>query len=66
MEMLPVDRAILWASLLELKELHSELLSDGQLNSADGLKSLLFDRALRVDRCEYAKPNNPEPPRHFG
>lgn len=64
--MLPADRAILWASLLELKELHSELLADAQLNSADGLKPLLFDRALRVDRCEYAKPNNPEPPRHLG
>ena len=52
--MLPVDKAILWAALSELKELHSEHLADGQLNSADALKPLLFDRALRFDRDEYS------------
>lgn len=53
--MLPVDKAILWAALSELKELHSEFLTDGQLNSADQLKPLLFDRALRFNRDEYFK-----------
>jgi hypothetical protein len=62
--MLPVDRAILWAALKELKELHSEHLADGQLNSADALKPDLFDRALRFERNEYSKPSNPEPPKH--
>ena len=52
--MLPVDRQILMAALKELKELHSEHLQDGQLNSADSLKPLLFDRALRFDRDEYS------------
>lgn len=53
------DKRILWASLKELKELHSEFLLDGQLNSADLLKSLLFDRALRFDRDEYFKQPSP-------
>jgi len=53
------DKRILWAALSELKELHSEFLQDGQLNSADALKPLLFDRALRFDRDEYSKPSNP-------
>ena len=57
--MLPVDKLILLAALRELKELHSEHLQDGQLNSADSLKPLLFDRALRFDRDEYSKPSNP-------
>lgn len=48
------DKRILWASLVELKELHSDYLADGQLNSADALKPLLFDRALRFDRDEYS------------
>lgn len=52
------DKRILWAALLELKELHSDFLADGQLNSADALKPLLFDRALRFDRDELAKPSD--------
>jgi hypothetical protein len=52
--MQPLDKRILWASLVELKELHSDYLADGQLNSADALKPLLFDRALRFDRDEYS------------
>lgn len=52
------DKRILWASLVELKELHSDYLADGQLNSADALKPLLFDRALRFDRDELAKPSD--------
>lgn len=52
------DKRILWAALRELKELHSDYLADGQLNSADALKPLLFDRALRFDRDEYSKPSD--------
>lgn len=60
------DKRILWAALKELKELHSEYLEDGQINSADALKPLLFDRALRFDRDEYASKHYPESPGNLG
>jgi len=48
------DHRILIASLVEVKELHSELIIKGQPNAATKLIQHIFDRAERVTTARYA------------
>lgn len=59
MAMILQDRRILLASLVEVKELWHEHIQKGQLNSAEELKPIIYDRALRVENGNYFDPDNP-------
>ena len=52
------DHKILIASLVEVKELHSELIYKGQPNTATALIQHIFDRAERVQTQRYAADGN--------
>jgi hypothetical protein len=54
------------ASLVEVKELHSELIYKGQPNTATALIQHIFDRAERVTTQRYAVRGNPNTPPHQG
>lgn len=58
MEMTLTDHRILLASLVELKELHSELYQNRQYNLAEALRWSIFDRAERLNNGHYADPDN--------
>lgn len=64
MAMTLADRRILLASLVEVKELWHELLQNGNLNSAEELKPIIYDRAFRVENGNYFDPDNPTTPFH--
>ena len=53
------DHRILLASLVEVKELHSELIGKGQPNAATTLIQHIFDRAERITTNRYANRDNP-------
>ena len=54
------DHRILMASLVEVKELHSELIYKGQPNTATALIQHIFDRAERVQTQRYASTSGPD------
>jgi len=58
------DRRILLASLIEVKELHSELFSRQQINSVNKITYLVYDRAERLSTGKYFDADNPTTPGH--
>ena len=58
MEMNLADHRILLASLVEIKELHSELYATGNPNLAEALRWSIYDRAERLNNGHYADPDN--------
>ena len=60
------DHRILLASLLEVKELHSELIGKGQHTTATALIQHIFDRAERITTNRYADGSGGRPRPHSG
>lgn len=58
MEMTLIDHRILLASLVEIKELHSELYETRNPNAAEALRFSIYDRAERLTNGNYANPDN--------
>lgn len=58
------DHRILIAALVEVKELHAELIARNQPNAATVLIPLIFDRAERVTTGRYASASGPTSPPH--
>ena len=58
------DHRILLASLLEIKEAHSELYRDRKYELAEALKFSIWDRSERLRNGLYADPNNRGTPPH--
>jgi len=58
------DRRILLASLIEVKELHSELFARQQINSVNKITYLVYDRAERLSTGKYFDADNPTTPGH--
>lgn len=64
MEMTSQDHRILLASLVEIKEAHSELYKTGNPNLAKRLEFCIFDRAMRFENGLYADPDSSGTPPH--
>jgi len=58
------DRRILLASLIEVKELHSEQFAKQQINSVNRLAYHVYDRAERLTTGKYFDADNPTTPGH--
>lgn len=58
------DHRILLASLLEIKEAHSDLYLQRKYDLAEALKFCIYDRSERLNSGLYANPDNRGTPPH--